>query len=753
MKKYFKILILLPFFSLAQVGIGTTTPNGALDIQSSNNGLVIPRVQLTSIADNVTVVNPNASPLLTSTLVYNLAPAGVVPNNVVAGFYYWNNIASRWIAVNGVAGWELDGNTAITNPVVPVTYGTSTIGVAENFLGTTDANDITFGTNTIERMRIKQTTGNVGIGLANPLYKLDALSNDFRTGNFLNNYLGNSDRYGVYSSSVNAPGYGLGGYFEGGYKGAYFLVTATTYTGDAYGIDVRATGSAGNRYGGNFSVSGTGTTNYAGFFSSTGATNNYGVIVPNGSGRSGFGTVVPEQVLTSNYGLNIDQNNSNTGTPTNALTFGSGSGEGIGSKRSATGNPFGLDFYTNFVNRMRIFNPGEVVIGQNSGGVITPGVLGSLNSSLTVWNPSTVSGTTDIPVLIAKHSGSSGTTWQMGSIEYYTEGEANIGFTYQLSPLNSHTGTNLGDPIGSKYLGFRWNQLFCSVAPNVSSDITLKKDIQKVPYGIHQLRDINPISYKFKKDNAGTDSDVPDDEKRTHIGFSAQELKQIVPEIVSSWDYMSNNEEGYIKAKTPTLGVIYEEIIPVTVNAIKQLDQQQQDIIKTFTISDFGTIQSNTDEVLVNYSAEFIQKLQGNPIVTITATVPNANYFIKSQDKKGFVVKNNNPNQTVSFNWMTMAKINEKSLEIKTDYTPEIHQQKLSQIAAFESSLPTSEAALSSVMAKIKAKNSQQKAQTNPAQEQMIKDAEKVRENTQKLQKEYLEHEKTETKKRENINK
>ena len=33
----------------SQIGIGTTTPNGALDIVSSNQGLIIPRVALTSL--------------------------------------------------------------------------------------------------------------------------------------------------------------------------------------------------------------------------------------------------------------------------------------------------------------------------------------------------------------------------------------------------------------------------------------------------------------------------------------------------------------------------------------------------------------------------------------------------------------------------------------------------------------------------------------------------------------------------------
>jgi hypothetical protein len=177
MHKSILFLFFFPIVTFAQVGINTTAPKAALDVESTNNGVLIPRVQLTSILDNTTIINPNAGPLVTSTLVYNIAPAGIAPNNVIAGFYYWNNSTSRWIAIVATPGWELDGNTAITSPAVPATYGTSTIGATENFMGTTDNNDVTIGTNNIERMRVERTTGDIGIGIANPTEKLHVVTN------------------------------------------------------------------------------------------------------------------------------------------------------------------------------------------------------------------------------------------------------------------------------------------------------------------------------------------------------------------------------------------------------------------------------------------------------------------------------------------------------------------------------------------------------------------------------------------------
>jgi len=74
----------------------------------------------------------------------------------------------------------------------------------------------------------------------------------------------------------------------------------------------------------------------------------------------------------------LDQYNENNGFINNGastgagLTFGTGSGEGIASKRTTGGNQYGLDFYTSFNNRMSIANNGTVLFNndlnlQNSG--------------------------------------------------------------------------------------------------------------------------------------------------------------------------------------------------------------------------------------------------------------------------------------------------------------------------------------------------------------------------------------------------
>jgi hypothetical protein len=114
-----KIILVLTLFLVflngnAQTGIGTTTPSPSakLEVASSNQGFLPPRIALTA----TNAASPVTSPA-TGLLVYNTATTGTPPNNVAPGYYYWNG--SAWVAIlSNITTSSISGNgttTTLTN--------------------------------------------------------------------------------------------------------------------------------------------------------------------------------------------------------------------------------------------------------------------------------------------------------------------------------------------------------------------------------------------------------------------------------------------------------------------------------------------------------------------------------------------------------------------------------------------------------------------------------------------------------------
>lgn len=79
----------------------------------------------------------------------------------------------------------------------------------------------------------------------------------------------------------------------------------------------------------------------------------------------------------------IDPTSANAGALLPGLTFGSFSGEGIASKRTAGGNQYGLDFYTYGTNRLSITQTGNVGIGKTNPTVLLD-VAGPIRATGTI---------------------------------------------------------------------------------------------------------------------------------------------------------------------------------------------------------------------------------------------------------------------------------------------------------------------------------------------------------------------------------
>lgn len=113
-----------------------------LDVDATNKGLLVPRVNLVSAISTA----PIGAGIVNSLLVFNQVTAGVGLNVVNPGYYYWDAVAIRWRRLaNDAESWRVLGNSG-TDPNT-------------NFLGTLDANALRFRTNNFERFEITTGTG------------------------------------------------------------------------------------------------------------------------------------------------------------------------------------------------------------------------------------------------------------------------------------------------------------------------------------------------------------------------------------------------------------------------------------------------------------------------------------------------------------------------------------------------------------------------------------------------------------------
>jgi hypothetical protein len=124
--------------------------------------------------------------------------------------------------------------------------------------------------------------------------------------------------------------------------------------------------------------------------------------------KQGGGFPIAKQMKIDRYGgVAIDQQNWNNGTlndgTTNGvgLTFGITSGEGIASERQAgTANPDGLDFYTDFTQRLLIQQGGNILIPSPSQTIVFPATSGANSPMMAMFS----SGTVNADRMVIAHS-------------------------------------------------------------------------------------------------------------------------------------------------------------------------------------------------------------------------------------------------------------------------------------------------------------------------------------------------------------
>jgi len=114
---------------------------------------------------------------------------------------------------------------------------------------------------------------------------------------------------------------------------------------------------------------------------------------------------------------------------------------------------------------------------------------------------------------------------------------------FRISNNAEHIGTTSGTVVGAQ-----------------TSDERIKNILGPVDYGLDTLKQIEPVRYSLKSE--------PTSEK---IGFIAQQVQPLVPESVFDTD---EHIEGEPEDAPTKLGMEYVALIPVLVNAIKELSAE-----------------------------------------------------------------------------------------------------------------------------------------------------------------------------------
>lgn len=107
-------------------------------------------------------------------------------------------------------------------------------------------------------------------------------------------------------------------------------------------------------------------------------------------------------------------------------------------------------------------------------------------------------------------------------------------------------------------------------ATDSTSDIRLKKDIEPYTDCLSKILDLNPVYYKWRED-VDLSFMTGNDKDSVQIGLIAQEVENIIPEVVANH---SGKDNDYKRIK-------YSKLTPVLIGAIKEQQSQIEELKQT----------------------------------------------------------------------------------------------------------------------------------------------------------------------------
>ncbi len=409
--------------------------------------------------------------------------------------------------------------------------GGNSVASEQNF-GTTSNFDLPFLTNNTEKMRLT-STGRLGIGTAVPSYPLQVVA-------------------------ASDPLY-LGGMQSGSNTDSLLTIVNGVVKRLSPSALTTSSSNAWALVGNSNIVSGTsfiGTTNNK---SMRFRTNNVQRMIIDSTGNVGIGTsafdpTLPEKLLVD-AGTSAYNGPVTNSTPINAIGFSNGFQQ-IQVQNRAYGNYSSSDLVAasdGTRNGTMPFNTDAhyVDFGINSSGY-TNNNSNILNQPYTAYLYSTT------PQDFYVGNGYSGKD-MIFFTNYGPTNSNNTADGFEILRLKGGTTqqVTIGNIAANGTNRLTVNGSISATAFNVSSDRRLKTNINGLQYGLKEILALQPVSYNWKV--------TPSTDKQ--LGLIAQDAKKVIPEIVSG------NED------TGTLSINYSELVPVLINAIKE-QQQQIDNLK-----------------------------------------------------------------------------------------------------------------------------------------------------------------------------
>jgi hypothetical protein len=155
--------------------------------------------------------------------------------------------------------------------------------------------------------------------------------------------------------------------------------------------------------------------------------------------------------------------------------------------------------------------------------------------------------------------------------------------------FNAHLLPDVNNTMQLGSSSFRWQGLWATDGTINTSDRRDKTNIKTIDYGLNEVLKMNPVSYNWKNRK----------NQDTKLGLIAQDLLELVPEVVKTLDWEKDEISGVlIKKEMDRLGVYYSDLIPVLIKAI----QDQQKIIETLNTKN-GNQDSKLKSIEQNYQS------------------------------------------------------------------------------------------------------------------------------------------------------